>query len=564
MLKNASIQKDQNELYKTNLSLRSYTQKFKAPNFCFKTDLDDSSNPIHNNYIKLVFPSSNSKVNTENTSLSKKSNLHPDSIREFSSKKLLKKKSDLYPDSIRELSSNKLVKKKSDLYSDSNREFSSKKLLKKKSHLSEFNKIRNTAYNRYNNLINKEKSVYNSRIRNNFDINKEKPIISKNIFENSKNNNNLKTYISTDYVYEYNHIDEKNLKINDEKIYKLAKSLHLKNNTDEKEEQKQLLTLPNNFIKIKNGYFNGMNLIISPDSSLDSKILKKNKQFSHTYLNTETSLLNKSKNIYKSQNLDYNDNNKQSIYSNGNSSKEAGGSINKYNLKNSHNISININNINNTFYNNSKININYEDVNNTVVDKKNIKEHKNSDSTLNENKIDIDQSDLPIYLREKYNIKGTSLLSPFCLKARDEFLYKKIFYDYELKKKIKLANIVNNKFNIIYAENDKQYNKKMRKYNLKLKKQGKKTQHLEGPNPVEVKLFDMIRKVKFMKKITDYAYPNMVLCKVREEKRNRKLRLRNNVALRLPPFKKADMLKKAYEKSLELHLKQSINIDKLD
>ena len=582
MLKNASTQKDHNfmTLHKLNLSFRSSTRKYKTPSFCFRTDLNDSSNANNNNCLKLVFPTSNSKLNTDNTSLSKKSHLYTDSIRELSSTKLLKKKSDLYadllkdlvikksskkkshlyPDSIRELSSKKIIKKKFDLCTDSISEHSSKKVIKKKSNLSEFNNIQNTAYKHYKNLISKSKNVYNTRIRNT--INKDKPIISKHIFENNKNNNNLKTHTSIDYFHEHNYNGAKNLKINDKKIDKLAKSLYLDNNIKEKEEQKELLSLPINFIKIKNGYFNGMNIIISPDSPKDSKKHKKNKQFNHTHLNTEpSSLLNKSKKIIKFPSSNFNTNNKQNVFSNENNSKEVDDN-NKNDFKINQNIPMNVNN---TFYDyDSKNKINYEDINDNDIDKINNKEHKNSDFTMDDSEFYIDPMDLPIYLREKYNIKGTSLLSPFCLKARDEFLYKKIFYDYQLRKKIKLTKIVNNKLNLLYAENEKQYNEKMKKYNLKLKKQGKKNQHLEGPNPIEVKLFDMDSKVKFMKKIVDYAYPNMVLCKVREEKKNRNSRLRNNVALSMPPFKKADALKKICEKSLESHLKQSINIDKLE
>ena len=582
MLKNASTQKDQNylKIYKSNLSFPSSTRKFQTPNFYFKTDLNDSSNVTHNNCIKLVIPTSNSKLNTENTSLSKKSRLYSDSIREHSSLKLSKKKSDLYTDSIRELSSKKILekksdlyrdsikdfsslklsKKKSDLYTDSIRELSSKKISKKKSDLSEVNNIRNTAYNHYKTLISKPKKIYNNKISNTFDINKEKPVISKNIFESIKNNNNLKNHTGIDFCFEYNRNDVKSLKTNDKKIDKLAKSLYLDKCNTEKEEEKELFSLPDNFIKIKNGYFNGMNIIISPDQPSDSKRHKKNRRFSRTYLKTETPFLNKTKNIFSSPNSDFNDNNKQSIYSIGNSSSEAGGNNNKNNLKNNQNLTMNINNI---FYNNSKININYDDENDSISDKMNNKERKDSDYTF-ENEFYIDPMDLPIYLREKYNIRGTCLLSPFCLKARDEFLYKKIFYDYELRKKIKLTKIVNNKLNLLYSENERQYDEKLKKYNLKLKKQGKKKQHLEGPNPIEVKLFDMGRKVKFMKKIVDYAYPNMVLCKMREEKKLRNSRLRNAAAISLPPFKRADELKKIYERSLESHLKQSINIDKLE
>ena len=81
---------------------------------------------------------------------------------------------------------------------------------------------------------------------------------------------------------------------------------------------------------------------------------------------------------------------------------------------------------------------------------------------------------LPIYLREKYNIKGTNIISPFCIKARDESLYKRIFYTYFQKPIIAKKKGIDNKLNIIYAENEEKFNKKIKRINEKLKKEGKK------------------------------------------------------------------------------------------
>ena len=118
---------------------------------------------------------------------------------------------------------------------------------------------------------------------------------------------------------------------------------------------------------------------------------------------------------------------------------------------------------------------------------------------------------------EKYLIKGTNKISPFCDFARDHYLYKKIFYYQEKKKNLKSDKFLDNKLNIIYAENEKQYKQNLIKLNEIYKKIGKnKTYKLEPPQS-ESKLRALKKRVEFMKRIVDYTYPNMVLTKIREQ-----------------------------------------------
>ena len=125
------------------------------------------------------------------------------------------------------------------------------------------------------------------------------------------------------------------------------------------------------------------------------------------------------------------------------------------------------------------------------------------------------QKKLPIFLRDKYNIKGTTVMSPFCINARDQFLYKKIFHDLENRKLIK-RKYINNKLNLVYAENEEQYDFKIEKMNEKIKEEGKRVVHRIEPKEVDERLNNINKKVIFMKKIIDYAYPNMVLVRIRE------------------------------------------------
>jgi len=159
----------------------------------------------------------------------------------------------------------------------------------------------------------------------------------------------------------------------------------------------------------------------------------------------------------------------------------------------------------------------------------------NGENNKNNKNKKIKDKNLPIFLREKYTIKGTNIISPFCQKARDEFLYKRIFYNY-FKKPVDTKKIgVNNKLNIIYAENEEKFRKKIQIINKRIREEGKKEKNSICPNSVEEKLTKIKHKIKFMKKIVDYAYPETVLTRVRESnkaKEHSRNRLKN-----FPPYK---------------------------
>ena len=166
---------------------------------------------------------------------------------------------------------------------------------------------------------------------------------------------------------------------------------------------------------------------------------------------------------------------------------------------------------------------------------------------------------LPIFLREKYNIKGTNIISPFCIKARDESLYKRIFYTY-FKKPIIKKKGVDNKLNIIYAENEEKFKAKVKIINERIKKEGKKEKNAQFPNSVENKLANIKHKIKFMKNIVDYAYPEMVLTRVREA--NKILEYSRKRNQNFIPYKSADYKVEQYNKILTNNLIKSFNISK--
>ena len=136
--------------------------------------------------------------------------------------------------------------------------------------------------------------------------------------------------------------------------------------------------------------------------------------------------------------------------------------------------------------------------------------HRNKEENKNREII------LPEYLQESFNIKKTNILSPFCEKARDNYLLLKFLKYFNEKNNLKSdKKYINNKLNIIYAENEEVYNKKLIQLNKILNKKGKKDKYHIGLSPCEEQLRNMEKKVSFMKNIIEYAYPNTVMIKLR-------------------------------------------------
>ena len=304
----------------------------------------------------------------------------------------------------------------------------------------------------------------------------------------SKKSENKKTINSNKNKNEFIQCDSINNKIyqnkmlnmrkKDKKIEKLARKLIIKLNLDDKKNSnKQPKCGCGNLITLKNGFFNGVNLVMSYSPPKKQK---------------------------------------------------------KPNLEITNNNSDNKNENDKVIYNQTQPDILYNDGYNFIP------------------------TNLPLFLRDKYNIKGTKVLSPFCIEARDEFLFKKIFNDGERKKLPNKYTIIDNKLNIFYADNHIQYNKNLMKHNAKLKKKGRKILHEVGPSSTEVKLNSIKSKMNFMKKIVDYAYPNMVLARVRESE---KVYKKKNVSeIKLPPFKKAELSEKQRNNMIGNFLRQSINV----
>lgn len=95
------------------------------------------------------------------------------------------------------------------------------------------------------------------------------------------------------------------------------------------------------------------------------------------------------------------------------------------------------------------------------------------------------------------------------------FLYNQIFPKFFTDHKNKY-NVIDNKLNIYYAENDEQFNANLIRKNKKLRKRGKREKKLIiSGNYVKDKLQEIKRKIGFVKGISDYSIPSIILQKVK-------------------------------------------------
>ena len=298
-----------------------------------------------------------------------------------------------------------------------------------------------------------------------------------------RKNNNKNEIIQVENDNDKNTNDLRDIFQEDQKIDRMAKKLILKLNDGEYyDREKSFRSFFGNNITLKNGFFNGTNLVLNTQD--DEKIENQS-------INNRTT----SKDFFK----------------------------NKY--------SKNLTNLNLDMSINNK-----------------------TQSSLKKNNI----SNLPLFLREKANIHGTEILSPFCKEARDEFLFNKIFNAEFNRLMPKKYEIINNKLNILYAENEKQYISRLKKLNKRIKIKGRKLIHQVGPTKDQIKLDKIKSTLSFIKKIFDYSYPNMILSKVRKVVNyGGKRSLTENT---IPPYKRAELLEKKRNNILGQYLKMSIDI----
>ena len=185
----------------------------------------------------------------------------------------------------------------------------------------------------------------------------------------------------------------------------------------------------------------------------------------------------------------------------------------------------------------------------------------NKNEKLTEKEILYEKLNFPKlgpFIRKNHFIPFTKIISPFSLKSRNEFFYKKIFFNFinQQKKNLQENNKpIDNKINIDYAESSEQYDERLRKRNLRLLKEGKKIKHKVKENYSEQQMQKMSHSTGFIKCIVDYAYPDMILyrAKIFEESFKKKYE-------KLPPFLQTDKDNYNKEELLKSYLSEALII----
>ena len=114
-------------------------------------------------------------------------------------------------------------------------------------------------------------------------------------------------------------------------------------------------------------------------------------------------------------------------------------------------------------------------------------------------------------------------------KKSTEKFYKIIFKS-ELSGPKESKSIIDNKFNMKYAENEEQYNLLIKKENLQKRIEGKKIKIRNVSPYIQMKLDDAQDKINFMKDVMDYTYPLFVLTKIKEKQKNlREMKRKRNI-----------------------------------
>ena len=131
---------------------------------------------------------------------------------------------------------------------------------------------------------------------------------------------------------------------------------------------------------------------------------------------------------------------------------------------------------------------------------------------------------MPDYLKDEYKIKGTNVLSPFCKKWRERYMMDKFskFLNKEDTMENNKKSLIDNKLNIIYAENQKMYQKKLKLINRRLVAQGKKERYKFFFSPSEKQLKDIERKVGFIKNVFYFAIPDSSVVKFSKKSKDSK------------------------------------------
>ena len=156
-----------------------------------------------------------------------------------------------------------------------------------------------------------------------------------------------------------------------------------------------------------------------------------------------------------------------------------------------------------------------------------------------------------------YNIKFMNNNISNDLEQRDEYIYNNIFSKSPLFKP--RPRFLDNRLNIIYSENEKQYNLIMAKRNKLKKEKGTNLKFEKDSEKIKDRVNDIKTKIKFMKSVMDYSYPGLMISKIKswgKEFQNQN----NKYSDKLTPFEEQKMQIKRKNILRNNYLKQNMRV----
>lgn len=131
-----------------------------------------------------------------------------------------------------------------------------------------------------------------------------------------------------------------------------------------------------------------------------------------------------------------------------------------------------------------------------------------------ENNFSKDSNNLPsLFNNQSLTDLDKRLLEQKKKYEADMEYYKKVFKVKGLFKR--KGKTIDNKLNLVYAENEEQYNLKIEKQNEKRLLKGLPPKNLDKNKILNAQINNAKDKIKYMKAISDWAFPGIVVAKIK-------------------------------------------------
>lgn len=142
------------------------------------------------------------------------------------------------------------------------------------------------------------------------------------------------------------------------------------------------------------------------------------------------------------------------------------------------------------------------------------------------------------------------------VEQKEEYMYKNIFSKSPLFKP--RPRFIDNKLNLIYCENEKQYKIIMERRNKQMKEKGTILKFQEDSEKIKNRVTDIKSKIKFMKSVMDFSYPGLMISKIKSWGKEFQNQNHNNE--KLTPFEEQKMQIKRKNILRTNYLKQNMQV----